>query len=172
MGGEKRKIVFHCTKSEGSPPRGRGKGAAPLKYPICIRITPAWAGKRDAAKKLLNHSEDHPRVGGEKYHPDPIWMKSEGSPPRGRGKVQKVYGYPVMKGITPAWAGKSAGHLYHCQQSGDHPRVGGEKRGYHYDKVNRQGSPPRGRGKVHNLGYEYTYLRITPAWAGKSYRMR
>ena len=34
--------------------------------------------------------------------------------------------------------------------------------------TNREGSPPHGRGKVHNLGYEYTYLRITPAWAGKS----
>ena len=50
----------------------------------------------------------------------------------------------------------------------DHPRVGGEKRATRNIRLNRWGSPPRGRGKDHISKDTDLDGRITPAWAGKS----
>ena len=51
----------------------------------------------------------------------------EGSPPRGRGKVDFLAEDPARAGITPAWAGKSLVRVQYNQATKDHPRVGGEK---------------------------------------------
>ena len=52
----------------------------------------------------------------------------------------------------------------------DHPRVCGEK-GIARDVVTqREGSPPRVRGKENGFGQATGYNRITPACAGKSVR--
>ena len=53
----------------------------------------------------------------------------------------------------------------------DHPRAGGEKAATFRAVCGPRGSPPRGRGKVAvNQRFDQA-LRITPAWAGKSYRV-
>ena len=51
----------------------------------------------------------------------------EGSPPRGRGKVELSVCQCFGAGITPAWAGKRQGGLPAVRKNRDHPRVGGEK---------------------------------------------
>ena len=53
----------------------------------------------------------------------------------------------------------------------DHPRVGGEKARPAAAAANNGGSPPRGRGKVEGATVQACHLRITPAWAGKRYRV-
>ena len=50
---------------------------------------------------------------------------------------------------------------------GDHPRVGGEKLSYSVISISREGSPPRGRGKVKVQIAQGPKMGITPAWAGK-----
>ena len=110
---------------------------------------------------------DHPRVGGEK--PNRILWDNfkRGSPPRGRGKVVRHRCILFDVGITPAWAGKSRPAVRWSAQSGDHPRVGGEKHNHSYQQGLERGSPPRGRGKV-DVGIPMLApVRITPAWAGK-----
>ena len=75
-------------------------------------------------------------------------------------------------GITPAYAGKRLLSSMPSDSSWDHPRVCGEKvRGY--VKIwNEWGSPPRMRGKgLRNL-VEMRFVRITPAYAGKSRTMQ
>ena len=52
----------------------------------------------------------------------------------------------------------------------DHPRVGGEKTATDIISGEVKGSPPRGRGKVLDVVGFVGFLRITPAWAGKSCR--
>ena len=112
---------------------------------------------------------DHPRVGGEKIVLRIKVEVIEGSPPRGRGKVDFLAEDPARAGITPAWAGKSA----RCASGGDllkdHPRVGGEKCYIGESKNDQTGSPPRGRGKATATLTLCTGYRITPAWAGKSH---
>ena len=78
----------------GSPPRMRGKGAGSETYWAHVRITPAYAGKRDSDLSVLLELEDHPRVCGEKQ------------------RIRVHQGYEV--GITPAYAGKRLGTRFFC----------------------------------------------------------
>ena len=72
-----------------------------------------------------------------------------------------------MRGITPAWAGKSHGRPRTNDGDGDHPRVGGEKDFQIEPEALVEGSPPRGRGKEGYLCLASNRAGITPAWAGK-----
>ena len=66
VGGEKVVGLHKRNLSQGSPPRGRGKGTR-LRYPWPLdRITPAWAGKRVSVCWAVAVCWDHPRMGGEK----------------------------------------------------------------------------------------------------------
>ena len=49
-GGEKRERRRIANDALGSPPCGRGKGAATVQIPRERRITPAWAGKSPASQ--------------------------------------------------------------------------------------------------------------------------
>ena len=66
-------------------------------------------------------------MGGEKPFDNPKIDNCEGSPPRGRGKVD--VGIPMLAPvrITPAWAGKRKTASDWKAMERDHPRVGGEK---------------------------------------------
>ena len=107
-------------------------------------------------------------MGGEKAAGQPLGLVQIGSPPRGRGKVTRLYALADLEGITPAWAGKRllSGHVFHGEW--DHPRVGGEKISAPSFCPGTFGSPPRGRGKAERKETAMMLSRITPAWAGKS----
>ena len=53
----------------------------------------------------------------------------------------------------------------------DHPRMGGEKSSLLWALSRIQGSPPHGRGKEISNKEEAHKIRITPAWAGKSFTL-
>ena len=110
---------------------------------------------------------DHPRVGGEKFGEVVDIMNLEGSPPRRRGKVAVLGRFLLLGGITPAWAGKSAGERQRPPCPQDYPRVGGEKLAAYFETSAHAGSPPRRRGKGLDFLLELLQLGITPAWAGK-----
>ena len=148
MGGEKLMGRPRRSVGAGSPPRGRGKVYLKLRPVFSGRITPAWAGKRFNFWRSKCETRDHPRVGGEKRIFCIILTASDGSPPRGRGKVYLKL-RPVFSGrITPAWAGKREWKQAHCCRGWDHPRVGGEKTLFCFLFLAGGGSPPRGRGKA------------------------
>ena len=107
VGGEKHQLPVVVSGLQGSPPRGRGKGGHENLYGCCLRITPAWAGKRKRETTQKRKSGDHPRVGGEKSALRRMRSQNLGSPPRGRGKVNLGPQLFPRYGITPAWAGKS-----------------------------------------------------------------
>ena len=132
----------------GSPPRGRGKVQSSFLLPDIYGITPAWAGKSWSFTSVSAASEDHPRVGGEKWFIALLFEPCEGSP--------------------PAWAGKSLFCFAAAVPIQDHPRIGGEKFGAYAKIWNEWGSPPRGRGKAGSPATGSVSPGITPAWAGKS----
>ena len=66
-------------------------------------------------------------------------------------------------GITPAWAGKRHTLKTSSRDDWDHPRVGGEKGWAKVYRTDRQGSPPRGRGKGGPWPVHSTLPGITPA---------
>ena len=95
-------------------------------------------------------------------------VTTTGSPPHGRGKAKSCSMVRISSRITPAWAGKRPGMNVTSSRSGDHPRMGGEKRSSLATAVKIEGSPPHGRGKAGFSLYSTIGNRITPAWAGKS----
>ncbi len=106
-------------------------------------------------------------MGGEKlsffvFAPDVL-----GSPPHGRGKVEKRISEYQQARITPAWAGKSIQRHTACSAVQDHPRMGGEKGSMLSNLPVSSGSPPHGRGKVMQVCIATGLRGITPAWAGK-----
>ena len=106
VGGEKAQKLLSFWPIMGSPPRGRGKVHAKDEDLQRQRITPAWAGKREHATAQGEKTEDHPRVGGEKFGVVIRMIAAVGSPPRGRGKACLHLRLREFLGITPAWAGK------------------------------------------------------------------
>ena len=85
-----------------------------------------------------------------------------------RGKVRDHGVLPAVKGITPAYAGKSHIKKFSTGIHRDHPRVCGEKFRPPFWLNFRQGSPPRMRGKGTHRRLDSAAVRITPAYAGKS----
>ena len=93
---------------------------------------------------------------------------SRGSPPRVRGKHDKVRGGAGDVGITPACAGKTRFRMQAASSNRDHPRVCGENLPVCYVLRGCVGSPPRVRGKQRRAGRRDAQRRITPACAGKT----
>ncbi len=87
-----------------------------------------------------------------------------------RGKGLKVCEHRLSDRITPAYAGKRS----RCQRAArlgrDHPRLCGEKLFCCPVGLDWLGSPPPMRGKVYKNIVCDLYNRITPAYAGKSFR--
>ena len=146
----------------------RGKAVVFNSKTYGLGITPAYAGKSRLCFRGLTRARDHPRVCGEKSPNMPRNLRTTGSPPRMRGKVE--YSRLLLRSfrITPAYAGKSPfiGHMQH--RGRDHPRVCGEKAARSVQSAFLQGSPPRMRGKVLGAGKGCDDVGITPAYAGKS----
>ena len=86
MRGEKCKSGLPYRSRQGSPPHARGK----VKGFVFPRrkggITPACAGKSSCRTAQRSHSEDHPRMRGEKSENDDTVGAILGSPPHARGK--------------------------------------------------------------------------------------
>ena len=85
-----------------------------------------------------------------------------------RGKVDQQSMLCSCKGITPAYAGKSPLFQNVRQCIEDHPRLCGEKGAFPVLSHRELGSPPPMRGKVRETSAPAGYVRITPAYAGKS----
>ena len=166
--GEKMVSMIPHRRSQGSPPRVRGKARGAWDAKARKGITPAYAGKRTIPQRPTPTWRDHPRVCGEKFLKQVESLSYLGSPPRMRGKVHLTAYFFIIWGITPACAGKSCRRCPQRSRSRDHPRVCGEKADNDYDEKPIEGSPPRMRGKDSDGGQRASASRITPAYAGKS----
>ena len=155
---------------KGSPPRMRGKGHIMGCSLAWKRITPAYAGKRSYNGLFTSMEEDHPRVCGEKQLYQCFCNDDRGSPPRMRGKGEADAHYSKRIRITPAYAGKRTHRRYGVPGYWDHPRVCGEKLSPKQKQPQKQGSPPRMRGKEFRVETCFPYDGITPAYAGKRIR--
>ena len=127
MCGEKEEIHPIRTLSLGSPPHVRGKADSLDILNLKRGITPACAGKSTCRQREKLKYRDHPRMCGEKSHSSGVSLRTMGSPPHVRGKVNGLFGKCALYGITPACAGKSSASFLHTPHARDHPRMCGEK---------------------------------------------
>ena len=146
--GEKWHIGQSITRQKGSPPPMRGKAWKEKVKTRSIWITPAYAGKSSFHLASCFFCRDHPRLCGEKLKNYAIVGIEGGSPPPMRGKGIGLLIALTVSRITPAYAGKRAGHLKALSTERDHPRLCGEKIDRIFNSVQRSGSPPPMRGKA------------------------
>ena len=139
-----------------------------MSFRIPIGLIPAWAGKTRAHNNTHTEDKAHPRVGGENLLPGYEALKSYGSSPRGRGKLNKDKQIIIKSRLIPAWAGKTPSPGIPCCGSWAHPRVGGENRSCPVGGVGPCGSSPRGRGKPGSRRNARSGHGLIPAWAGKT----
>ena len=148
----------------------RGKDDLCAKKLIEFRITPAYAGKRNANAVKYNFYKDHPRLCGEKTTTAAPATRRAGSPPPMRGKGKMAVQVNRETRITPAYAGKSNILLDSVRVMWDHPRLCGEKPTGYYTAEDMEGSPPPMRGKVCVFRCPFIQNGITPAYAGKRWQ--
>ena len=87
-----------------------------------------------------------------------------------RGKGEHYGKHHAAGGITPAYAGKrDVGYIIFVSFT-DHPRLCGEKYTSRKATAERNGSPPPMRGKGSIIHRDAGAGRITPAYAGKSFK--
>ena len=84
--GEKCTKISYAICVIGSPPPMRGKGPLRQFQKHGVRITPAYAGKSVLPYPQQSHSQDHPRLCGEKVGGSMAELEVKGSPPPMRGK--------------------------------------------------------------------------------------
>ena len=109
MCGEKQFKGLNQNQQQGSPPHVRGKVMAYRKTVKPKRITPACAGKSCFFIEVHTCSWDHPRMCGEKGMLRLKHSRKLGSPPHVRGKENQRKKNRILRGITPACAGKRSG---------------------------------------------------------------
>ena len=85
----------------------RGKLDYVAKPQPCAGITPADAGKTHLYLSSVFCAQDHPRGCGENVGLTAYRRGSVGSPPRMRGKLERVAFIFAQARITPADAGKT-----------------------------------------------------------------
>ncbi len=147
----------------------RGKAKHTHAFQFRHRITPACAGKRLCLTCVLAILWDHPRMCGEKWLARFKPFATRGSPPHVRGKGVVHILVPEPLGITPAYAGKRMHQWCRKIANWDHPRMCGEKPLGLAPAGWPSGSPPHVRGKVDEEHIAEGRIRITPAYAGKSW---
>ena len=104
--GEKSQLRFLQRAQQGSPPLTRGKDLGLYDFSDSLRITPAYAGKRETWIFYHGSAQDHPRLRGEKIFKFFLLILFLGSPPLTRGKGMLNFpSYRALR-ITPAYAGK------------------------------------------------------------------
>ena len=125
--GEKFQCGLHTRRHWGSPPPMRGKAFLVHHSSPPVRITPAYAGKRNGVCFCRIVHKDHPRLCGEKEPVQKHEADVQGSPPPMRGKVHTELHCGILVRITPAYAGKSRIPITQFLNIQDHPRLCGEK---------------------------------------------
>ena len=170
--GENALCAASSLDSYGSPPRMRGKQGADGSGAGAGRITPAHAGKTGKYLSPVCSRADHPRACGENYFCAFKQSSVDGSPPRMRGKRKHRAIFRDAGRITPAHAGKTDTLLDIAGYAADHPRACGENNTLKDKNGRYLGSPPRVRGKLSGET-KITFTKgITPACAGKTYRIQ
>ena len=155
-----------------SPPRVRGARSCRVIVRCRCRLTPACAGSTVMVSSVTPANLTHPRVCGEHAARGDSSGGASDSPPRVRGAQEKQHHRRDPRRLTPACAGSTAPDADGLHPHPTHPRVCGEHIITVVSSSIRHDSPPRVRG-AHHIGDQNPWkVRLTPACAGSTLRLR
>ena len=166
--GENRFSIATESRLWGSSPLTRGKLLPLAVQAVKIRIIPAYAGKTTCTIAPYKPHGDHPRLRGENQEFNDSTEKHRGSSPLTRGKHLIFNKCPCSFRIIPAYAGKTPFFNYRTYSTADHPRLRGENGRMNLPRFAFKGSSPLTRGKRAHFRKSPPFLRIIPAYAGKT----
>ena len=152
----------------GSSPLTRGKPPAKRSQRNQERLIPAHAGKTGKGLSAPLSAPAHPRSRGENIQRTAEALKSVGSSPLTRGKLEGVCLFVVEGGLIPAHAGKTAGRSIPSTRRGAHPRSRGENPWLTPASRRSRGSSPLTRGKPEHVPGYGLGGGLIPAHAGKT----
>ena len=157
---------------EGSSPLARGLPKDYADKTVYGRIIPARAGFTIRRQNKLTEAWDHPRSRGV-YKPKTLSaFVAIGSSPLARG-LRVVAVDPLrLPRIIPARAGFTTRWRPGHAKPGDHPRSRGVYYSHHVTLITHLGSSPLARGLLCQRLREKVTLRIIPARAGFTNRIR
>ena len=150
------------------PVRGKGRGLD--GHALGIRIAPAHAGNACSDRLFLFLDRITPAYAGKRFGMRSPTKKKKRITPAYAGNcpVLRNPGRNAAPRITPARAGKRRPSHVYSHPFWEHPCLCTEKICYEAPEDEKNGSPPRMRGKAVHKGLYRPALRITPACAGKS----
>ena len=131
----------------GLSPRGRGKRTNSHDHKTDWGLIPARAGKTRMPRRTHSRLTAHPRAGGENVRVRRSILSTQGSSPRGRGKLEGSCACFAGLRLIPARAGKTRPRRSSHRSCRAHPRAGGENHAARARSRRTSGSSPRGRGK-------------------------
>ena len=152
----------------GNTPAEAGKTCISRLDRDNVRNTPAEAGKTQRGVGQELRPQKHPRRGGEDNHELHYNTKSKETPPPRRGRRREAWLADMVRGNTPAEAGKTLKKQLEDMRCRKHPRRGGEDLIHIKEKTPWRETPPPRRGR-HDLSHRpIEALGNTPAEAGKT----
>ena len=154
----------------GSSPLTRGKRGVGQRYSSHRRLIPAHAGKTPSPRLRRERPGAHPRSRGENYRRKPFFLADDGSSPLTRGKRVFPTRAPLVEGLIPAHAGKTAAQWSAIAAGTAHPRSRGENGDGQAVCPACVGSSPLTRGKHIDGVAGGPCLGLIPAHAGKTLR--
>jgi len=104
----------------------RGRLQAFAAALVCLRNTPAYAGKTGGKNGALKRPQKHPRVCGEDDKNGLLSGLEVETPPRMRGRPFSASSPCSSQRNTPAYAGKTVFQIFQKNPVRKHPRVCGE----------------------------------------------
>ena len=154
--------------ASGSSPLTRGKPQFRTRFPHCLGLIPAHAGKTSRGQAPLCDVGAHPRSRGENASAAIGEKLSGGSSPLTRGKPTFTVALTTGAGLIPAHAGKTKGEVPTVPGWRAHPRSRGENIAIPRREMSRRGSSPLTRGKLEMRLFGGSGLGLIPAHAGKT----
>ena len=151
----------------GSPPLVRERLSLSSTLWNLLRITPARAGKTCSTSIRPCCRRDHPRSCGKDAVVERRGSHRQGSPPLVRERRPHVVDYRIVRGITPARAGKTSPlrSLRRCIR--DHPRSCGKDASSNNLFHTEWGSPPLVRERPMAIAEPASFFGDHPRSCGK-----
>ena len=167
-------VAAACTweVSTGSSPLARGLHLVVHAVRQHVRIIPARAGFTGRRVRLSPGERDHPRSRGVYPPPTGRIRILTGSSPLARGLRRAAGQRPHPRGIIPARAGFTARGRSQPRGRSDHPRSRGVYLGGGCEHGRTEGSSPLARGLLGHVLPLADEVRIIPARAGFTSRVR
>ena len=172
MRGEHVGCVCQMAGRHGSSPHARGTPRPLLARALIHRIIPACAGNTGLDAAATQVTADHPRMRGEHVGDYPGIGVPCGSSPHARGTLDAGADQYRSWRIIPACAGNTSGVRRLGLVMADHPRMRGEHALVRRIVTGTTGSSPHARGTRRTEMGLPVGMRIIPACAGNTWRMR